>query len=158
MLKSMTTVMYQMLEHRRAMRASSNPSNDSNRASSERNATPAPAPKPGRRLFTPASRAASAQASGYARLNSLETLLSQSESSLSSNSSAVGITNGSMPTEVGREVEERRMLGEDEVIVDRELREFKVDGVIEEGHPEFVDFDLLRYWQVCKLPPMSGLH
>lgn len=50
------------------------------------------------------------------------------------------------------------MLGEDEVIVDRELREFKVDGVIEEGHPEFVDFDLLRYWQVCKLPPMSGLH
>lgn len=57
--------------------------------------------------------------------------------------------------EIDREADEHHTQEEDEVIVDQELREFEVDGIIEEGHPEFVDFDLLRYWQVCMVSSMS---
>ena len=102
-------------------------------------------PTPTRRAFVApsTSHSASAQASGHARLNSLAR-------SLSALSLLPPVTplESNMPTEAEKEEVERHAVIEDERIVDRELTNYEMDGVIDKNHPEFDDFDILRYWQV----------
>jgi hypothetical protein len=55
------------------------------------------------------------------------------------------------PTEAKKEEVKQHAVIEDERIVDRELMNYEMDGVIDENHLEFDDFDILRYWQVRPL-------
>jgi hypothetical protein len=79
-------------------------------------------------------------------LNSLARSLSLSASSLPSPPPIPLETH--VRTEAEKEEAERRAVIEDEGIVDRELMNYETDGVIDENHSEFEDFDILRYWQV----------
>jgi hypothetical protein len=123
-----------MLEYRKDLRTQTN--------------TPTAASMPTRRAFVApsASRATTAQASGHARLNSLARSLSLSASSLPSPPPIPLETH--IRTEAEKEEAKRRAVIEDEGIVDRELMNYETDGVIDENHSEFEDFDILRYWQV----------
>lgn len=128
-----------MLEYRKDMRRRGNmPTSDT------------PASAPSRRPFAAptASRAAQAQASGFARLNTLAKSLSAS--SLPSTQSPPPSIPHETPnlTDAEKEEIESRAVAEDERIVDRELACYENDGIIDEDHAEFQDFDLLRYWQV----------
>jgi hypothetical protein len=91
-----------------------------------------------------ASHAAQAQASGFARLNSLARSLSASAPPTPT------IDTPEVPeiTEAEKEDAERRACVEDEQIVDAELGRYEADGIVDEEHPDGQDFDLLRFWQV----------
>jgi hypothetical protein len=90
------------------------------------------------------SHAATAQASGHTRLNSLTRSLS---ASFLPSPPPIPLETY-IPTEAEKEEAERRAVIEDDGIVDRELMNYETDGVIDENHSEFEDFDILRYWQV----------
>ena len=123
-----------MIEYRKDLRSRTN-------APTSNTATPTPT----RRAFVApsASRSASAQASGHARLNSLARSLSAS-----SLPPPVTPLESNIPTEAEKEEAECRAVIEDERIVDRELTNYEMDGIIDENHLEFDGFDILRYWQV----------
>jgi hypothetical protein len=95
------------------------------------------------------SRAASAQASGHARLNSLARSLSASSLPLSPPPLMPLETR--TPTAAEKEEAEWCTVIKDERIIDQELSSYEADGVIDENHPEFDDFGILHYWQVRPL-------
>jgi hypothetical protein len=52
------------------------------------------------------------------------------------------------PNEAKKEEAEHHAVIEDERIVDQELMNYEMEGIIDENHPGFEDSDILRYWQV----------
>ncbi|KAJ7482848.1 ribonuclease H-like domain-containing protein [Mycena galericulata] len=124
---------------------------ESVRASSLRaeNKPPAPAipTSATRRVVQPPSisHAARSQAHGLARLNKLAKSLSGSDFESPAPSTPATELTEAEKEEAARiaDLEDRRLTGE-------ELEQYEAEGVIAEGHPEFEDFDLLRYWE-CRL-------
>lgn len=96
-------------------------------------------------IVTPSALyAAQAQASEFARLNSLACSLSAPK---------LPSTTRDTPevpkiTQAEKKDAKWHTCAEDEGIVDAELRWYEVDGIVDEKHPDGQDFDLLQFWQV----------
>lgn len=104
---------------------------------------PAVNPVPQRPKGTSAVAAAS-QASGMSRINALARSISNSAIQNSS-STPRQPQQSTTPPEI-EDLEEA-----DRQAVEDEIKKWEDGGVLCDGHPEYKDFDLLRFWQVCGL-------
>lgn len=120
-----------------------------NHVSSEPN-TSVTTPTMGCQSFLPASCAASALASGYTPSKPYYLHLCHSHQVCQLQILLINPGPQRLIERQTSTTHRRRM----KVIVNQQLQEFEVDGIIEEGHPDFMDFNLLQYWQVHMPPSM----
>ncbi|KAJ7667875.1 ribonuclease H-like domain-containing protein [Mycena polygramma] len=122
-----------MLEHRKAMRAHS----------VSQNHAPAIPATASRRVVQPptTSYSARAQTSGLARFHTLSKSLSGSSSDFDSPAASVA---SAELTEAEKAEAERLAVLEDQHLVDEEMDRYEAEGVMDERHPEFENFDLRK--------------
>ncbi|KAJ7192102.1 hypothetical protein GGX14DRAFT_578409 [Mycena pura] len=90
----------------------------------------------------PASQAARAQKSGFARLHTLAKELSGSDLIMPTTHAPAQ----DELSEQEKEEAEHRAVMEDERIVDAEIERYQAAGILDKSSPEFENFDLVRYW------------
>ncbi|KAF7373885.1 putative AC transposase [Mycena sanguinolenta] len=94
-----------------------------------------------RPVTAPASQAAQALTSGFARFNALAKSLSDPD---------IGSPSPATPTvqsDEERAEAECRAVIEDERIIDDELTLYEAEGILDESNPEFKNLDLVHFWE-----------
>ena len=126
-----------MLKHRRAARAAGGAPSSSSRP-----------------LKAHASAPAQALAAGMSRLKSYTKVRrvrkAASTPDAGANASATSRSNSQdcSPPESDEDAR-RRQEQEDEREVEAQLKKWESDPLLQDGDPDAVDFDLVRFWQVC---------